>query len=298
MRAVSDSSEPVIERLRTLLSGKKNGEAWKAEHEFAYYGVERQIHDEHLARQAVYRAEAHFVGQRLMRNVGLSRRELLSGKDVLDVGAGEACLSQALAATFSPRVVWAVDALPKQIFAPAVAGEQQNIRYLVASALDLPFPDGSFDIVVAHLFVHHIPEKEALFREIRRVLRPGGEFRCFEPNRVVETILERGHSHGSENEEGVWPWQLERMMRDVFGNAELSYHWSRLETGRLGPLSPSLRVVARREGANAPAATNAPVPSRELAATGVGSLLLDPAIPFKGLAEEQLSKIRAFLADR
>lgn len=286
----------MIERLRALLSDEKNPEGWIAEHEFGYYSVERRGHEEHLARQAAYRAEAHYLGQRLMRNVGLTRRDMVEGKDVLDVGAGEACLSQALAKTFSARVVWAVDALPKQISAAAIAGEQENIRYLVASALDLPFPDESFDLVVAHLFVHHIPEKERLFREIQRVLRPGGEFRCFEPNRIVEVMVERGHSHGSENEIGLWPWEVERTIRDVFGNAERKYHWSRLETSRLGLLSPSLRVVARREGPQPKQPTSAPVPSRELVSTGVGSLLLDPAIPFERLAEEQLDTIRGFLS--
>jgi len=250
--------------------------------------------EEHLARQAAYRAEAHFTGQRLMRNLGLSRRELVDGKDILDVGAGEACVSQALAATFAPRVVWAVDALPKQIFAPAMRGESRGIRYLVASALDLPFPDASFDIVVAHLFVHHIPEKEKLLRELRRVLRPGGELRCFEPNLLVELILERGHAEGSLNEEGLWPWQLTRLMREVFGNAEQVYHWSRLETARFGLLSPSFRVVARREGKSSdkPLSADAPTPSRELIETGLGSLLLDPTIPFKDLADKQLDEIR------
>lgn len=282
----------VIELLRPLFSKKSDTRGWKAEHEFAYYGLERKLYDEHLAHQAAYRAEAHFTGQRLMRNVGLVRREMAFGKDVLDVGAGEACLSQALATAFSPRVVWAVDALPKQIFAPALCGEQERLRYLVASALDLPFPDESFDIVVAHLFVHHIPEKQALFREIYRVLRKGGEFRCFEPNLVVEMLLERGHSHGSENEQGLFPWQLVREIKDVFGNAEMTYHWSRLESARLGVLSPSFRVVARREGAPSSEREMEPVPSRELISTGIGSLLMDPTIPFKGLAEEQLKKLR------
>lgn len=282
----------MIELLRPLFAKKDEVSAWKAEHEFAYYGVERRIYDEHIERQAAYRGEAHFTGQRLMRNLGLSRRELVDGKDVLDVGAGEACLSQALATTFSPRVVWAVDALPKQLFAPALCGEQKGLRYVVASALDLPFPDESFDIVVAHLFVHHIPEKKALFRELFRVLRKGGEFRCFEPNLVVELMLERGHAHGSENENALWPWQLVQGIRDVFGNAEMTYHWSRLETARLGVFSPAFRVVAVRPGVSGAVETQMPSPSRPLVSTGIGSLLMDPTIPFKDLAEEQLKMLR------
>jgi SAM-dependent methyltransferase len=42
------------------------------------------------------------------------------------------------------------------------------------SALDIPWPDGSFDIVFSHGVLHHIPDIQTAQREIRRVLRPGG----------------------------------------------------------------------------------------------------------------------------
>lgn len=43
-----------------------------------------------------------------------------------------------------------------------------------ASALDLPFDDGSFDIVYSHGVLHHIPEVKKAQAEIARVLKPGG----------------------------------------------------------------------------------------------------------------------------
>jgi len=45
----------------------------------------------------------------------------------------------------------------------------------VGSALDIPFPANSFDIVFSHGVLHHIPEIEKAQEEIRRVLKPDGE---------------------------------------------------------------------------------------------------------------------------
>ncbi|MFI5687272.1 class I SAM-dependent methyltransferase [Streptomyces sp. NPDC051636] len=44
-----------------------------------------------------------------------------------------------------------------------------------ASVLDLPFSDGSFDVVFSHGVLHHVPDIRRAQQEIRRVLRPGGE---------------------------------------------------------------------------------------------------------------------------
>jgi ubiquinone/menaquinone biosynthesis C-methylase UbiE len=54
------------------------------------------------------------------------------------------------------------------------------VRLLIADAQALPFPDGVFDTVVATCVFCTVPDPGAAFREIRRVLRPGGEARLLE----------------------------------------------------------------------------------------------------------------------
>jgi len=58
-----------------------------------------------------------------------------------------------------------------------------------ADAEGLPFADESFDLVLGHAVLHHIPNLQAAFREFHRVLKPGGVFFfAGEPSRVGDRI--------------------------------------------------------------------------------------------------------------
>jgi ubiquinone/menaquinone biosynthesis C-methylase UbiE len=46
----------------------------------------------------------------------------------------------------------------------------------VADAETLPYPDDSFDLVIGHAVLHHIPDLDQSMREVLRVLKPGGRF--------------------------------------------------------------------------------------------------------------------------
>src|SRR5947209_3444725 len=61
-------------------------------------------------------------------------------------------------------------------------GVEVDTRRCEAAAL--PFDDASFDLVFGHAVLHHLPDLDAAFAELRRVLRPGGAIAfCGEPSR-------------------------------------------------------------------------------------------------------------------
>ncbi len=194
-----------------------------------------------------------------------------SGAAILDVGAGECCLAEALALSCGASVVWATDAVPKQIWAAAERyHDTEALRFVIADAQDLPFESESFDLVVANLLLHHIEPLEPLLRELFRVLRAGGSFRALEPAPLLGTLV---HSATSENEAPVWPARVTAAMRAAgFERTVSRYYWSRLETSVLGPLSPGYRVFGSKPGDGPPAQ---PRLARELKPMTLAGLQLD-----------------------
>jgi tocopherol O-methyltransferase len=55
-----------------------------------------------------------------------------------------------------------------------IAGMESNVNFLVADALNMPFPDESFDLVWSLESGEHMPDKIKFLRECCRVLKPGG----------------------------------------------------------------------------------------------------------------------------
>jgi ubiquinone/menaquinone biosynthesis C-methylase UbiE len=51
---------------------------------------------------------------------------------------------------------------------------QENVEFVEGEAERLPFPDGSFDAVISNGVIDLAPDKNAVFSEIFRVLKPGG----------------------------------------------------------------------------------------------------------------------------
>jgi SAM-dependent methyltransferase len=63
------------------------------------------------------------------------------------------------------------------------------VETAACEAAELPFQDGSFDLVFGHAVLHHLPDLGAAFREFRRVLRPGGVVAfCGEPSHYGDRI--------------------------------------------------------------------------------------------------------------
>ena len=93
----------------------------------------------------------------------------------IDVGAGGGHAALALAPAVAS--VAAIDPTPEMLgVASRLAAERgaTNITFSIATADALPFPDASFDVAVSRFSIHHWPRPGPAFREIARVVRPGG----------------------------------------------------------------------------------------------------------------------------
>jgi ubiquinone/menaquinone biosynthesis C-methylase UbiE len=67
-----------------------------------------------------------------------------------------------------------------------------SVQGRVADAETLPYDDASFDLVVGHAVLHHVPDVERALREVLRVLRPGGRFVfAGEPTRYGDVVARR-----------------------------------------------------------------------------------------------------------
>jgi ubiquinone/menaquinone biosynthesis C-methylase UbiE len=97
------------------------------------------------------------------------------GARVLDVGCGPGHLSTRLARHHRLEVT-GLDLDPAMIARADRSGDGDRHRpsFLVGDVASLAFPDGSFDLVVSTLSMHHWADPVAGLAEIGRVLRPGG----------------------------------------------------------------------------------------------------------------------------
>lgn len=115
----------------------------------------------------------------------LARRlNLRSGTQVLDAGSGLGGPSRHLAQAFGCQVT-GVDLSPTYVsIAELLAGRvglQDSMHYMVGSITDLPFEAGRFDLVWTQHVVMNIADRNALYREFRRVLKPGGRLAFYDP---------------------------------------------------------------------------------------------------------------------
>jgi len=66
--------------------------------------------------------------------------------------------------------------------------EQKSFGLTVGDALNLPFPDNSFDRVICSEVLEHIPDYKSVLKEIRRVMKPGGVFAASVPRFFPEWV--------------------------------------------------------------------------------------------------------------
>jgi len=88
---------------------------------------------------------------------------------VLDVGCGEGVVTERLAKLLAPAAVLGVDADQAHLSREWQRRSAPNLSFATGSAYELPFADGSFDVVCAIEVLEHLERPRAALSEMRRV---------------------------------------------------------------------------------------------------------------------------------
>lgn len=105
--------------------------------------------------------------------------ELEEDTAVLECGCGPGWLWRENVARIPPNCHLTLTDLSPGMVAEAETALQNSghgFRFQTANIQELPFPDGSFDVVIANHMLYHVPDLPMALREVRRVLRADGRF--------------------------------------------------------------------------------------------------------------------------
>jgi len=130
---------------------------------------------------------------------------------LLDVGCGDGGVAGLLRERVGEVVAIDVDASPEWEDGP-------GIQFLLADGEDLPFEDGSFDVVHSKDSLHHMLFPDRALAEYARVLQPSGvvllvEANRFNPSLFVQMTLVRRHQHFTRD-------RFHELVRSAFPAAE------------------------------------------------------------------------------
>jgi ubiquinone/menaquinone biosynthesis C-methylase UbiE len=146
----------------------------------------------------LYDLMTKLMGTDQARKALLKQAKIQSGQRILEVGCGTGSLLVQLKRLYPGTDVVGLDPDPKAL----ARARHKTARAAVSIQLDqgfgdeLPYTEASFDRVFCSLMFHHVPanEKAKTVREIRRVLKPGGEFHMLDfegPEKGAHGLLAR-----------------------------------------------------------------------------------------------------------
>ncbi|MCG7855885.1 class I SAM-dependent methyltransferase [Flavihumibacter sediminis] len=101
-------------------------------------------------------------------------------EQILDIGTGTGTLAIMLKKAYPSAKVAGLDGDTKILAIAEAKAQQSNndVELIKGMSYDLPFPDNHFDVVTSSLMIHHLTDEDKVrtFKEVLRVLKPGGEF--------------------------------------------------------------------------------------------------------------------------
>lgn len=121
----------------------------------------------------------------------------VEGKEILEVGCGRGGGAEFLNRYHQPKRMVGLDLSASGIAFCRQYFDEDGLSFEVGNAESLPFPEGSFDLVVNVESSHCYANVGAFFKEVYRVLRAGGYFLLTDFRRVVDLPAFRAELEGS-----------------------------------------------------------------------------------------------------
>lgn len=145
----------------------------------------------YAAEAVVERDHWWFVDRRLLFSQVIASCGVPAGARILDAGSGTGANLRLLSALGFTRVT-GLDLSPEAI---RHCAEKGLGRVELADVCALPFPDGSFDLVLATDIIEHVEDDALALRELRRVMKPGGHLLLTVPTFQILWGLQDDVSH-------------------------------------------------------------------------------------------------------
>lgn len=108
----------------------------------------------------------------------LDQAALRVNERVLDIGCGTGTLAMTIKRRYPQVEVTGLDPDPGALARAARKAQRASLSIQLDRGFsdDLPYEDARFERVFSSFMLHHLDDKEATLREVRRVLKPGGAF--------------------------------------------------------------------------------------------------------------------------
>ncbi len=118
--------------------------------------------------------------ENIFRRRLLEQITAINPDSLLDLACGTGTLARMVKQENSATTIHGLDGDPDilELARRHARNEGRDIRFDQGMSFAMPYPDGIFDVVVSSLFFHHLnaTDKRRTLAEIRRVLKPGGQF--------------------------------------------------------------------------------------------------------------------------